>query len=103
MSDDGCPAVVQNLWQAQHKCEWLYRMFIREGTDAWTLGRIEVVVVQAVLLYGSETGVMTQHIGRLLGVFHHRVDCRLTGLQPGIGRDGGWVYTTPEEEMKEEG
>ena len=55
--------------------------------DACTLGGIYVAVVQAVMLYGSETWVVTPRIGRVLGVFRHRVDRRLRGIQPWRGRD----------------
>ena len=51
-----------------------------------------MAVVQAVILYGSETWVMTPCIGRVLDGFHHRVGCRMTGQQPRRGWDGGWVH-----------
>ena len=40
---------------------------------------------------------------RVLGGFHHRVARRLTGRQPCIGRDGGWVYPPLEDAMAEAG
>ena len=43
------------------------------------LGRIYLEVVQLVMLYGLEMWVMKPGIGRVLGKFHHRVACRLTG------------------------
>ena len=42
-----------------------------EVEDARTLGRFYVAVVQAVLMYGSETWVMIPRIGRTLDGFHH--------------------------------
>ena len=71
-------------------------MLRREGENAWTLGRIYVVVVQDVMIYSSETWSVTPHIGRVLCGFHHRVARRLTGIQFWIGKDGGWVYTLME-------
>ena len=59
---------------------------IREGADYQTLGQINLVVVQLVLLYISKTWVMMPHIGRVLDRFHHRVAPRLTGRQSYIGR-----------------
>ena len=79
------------------------RIMIREGEDARDLGRIYSSVVQEVLLYGSETWVMTLPIGRILGGFHHRVACRLTGRQNHRRRYGGWVYTLLAEDMEEAG
>ena len=52
---------------------------IREGADTCDLGRIYVVVVQAVILYGLETWVVTPQIGRVWGGLHHKVDHRLIG------------------------
>ena len=80
---------------------WLSRVLSRVGADARTLGRIYVVVVQAFILYRSETWVTTPHIGRVLGGFRHRVARRMTGQQPWKGRDSGWVYPPLEEAMVE--
>ena len=79
------------------------RVLIREGEYSHTLGYIYLVVVQSVMIYGSETWVMTPHIGRILGGLHHMVVHRLTGRQPWRGRDGVWVYTPLEEAMEEAG
>ena len=78
-------------------------MLIREGLDDRTLRRIYVVVVQLILLYGSETWVMTPYIGRIWGIFHHRVAHRLTRRQPRRGWSSGWVYPLLEEAMAELG
>ena len=51
----------------------------REGEDARMLGLFYVAVVQVVLMYGSETWVMSPRIGRTLCGFHNRAVCRLTG------------------------
>ena len=51
-SEYNWPAVANNLWKAQQKWARLSRVLIREGADAWTLGRIYVVVVLEVILYG---------------------------------------------------
>ena len=59
--------------------------------------KIYLVVVQLVMIYGSKTWVMTPHIGRVLGGFHHRVALRLMGRQPWRGRYGVWVYTLRED------
>ena len=76
-------------------------VLIREGADARTSGRIYVVVVQAVVIYRSETWVMTPCIGRVLGRFHRRVARRLTGRQPRRGRYSVWVYPPLEYAMVE--
>ena len=71
------------------------RVLIREGTDARTLVQIYLEVVQPVMIYRSETWVMTPCIGGVWGKFHHRVVCRLTGRQPQREWDVVWAYPPP--------
>ena len=71
--------------------------------DARTLGRIYVAVVQTVMLYGSEMWVMKPCIGKVLGIFRHRVAHRLTVRQPWRGWYGRWVYPLLEDAMAESG
>ena len=54
-------------------------VLVTEGEDFWILGVFYVAVVQAVILYASETWVTSLHVGKELGGFHHRLVCRLTG------------------------
>ena len=49
-------------------------------------------VVQAAMIYGSDIWVTKPRIRRVLGGLHHRVARRLTGRQPRIEWDSGWVY-----------
>ena len=58
-----------NLRKAQKKWSWLSRILVREGDNPWALGMFFNAVVQAVLLFGSETWVMTPCTGRYLGFF----------------------------------
>ena len=78
-------------------------MLSREGEYARTSGNIYLVVVQAVLLYGSETWVLTPHMQRVLGGDHHRVSHRLMRKQPQKVQDGGWLYPPLEDVMADAG
>ena len=89
--DDDCPSVVRNIRHDRQKWELLTRILIREGADYKSPGQIYLTVVQSVLLYGSETWVLTPHMKRVLVGSHHRVTSRMTGRQPLKGWDGGWV------------
>ena len=51
-----------------------------------------MVVVQAVLLYGSETWVVTPRAENALVGFHHRVVRRMAGTGPKIRLKRTWVY-----------
>ena len=68
VADDNFPGVLHNLRKAHQKWEWLSRVVIREGVYARTLGRIYVTVVQAVMMYGFDTWVMTPRSGRVFGL-----------------------------------
>ena len=61
------------------------------------------MVVQAFILYRSETWVTTPHIGRAFGGSHHNVDRRLTVRKPRRGRYGRWLYPPLSEGMDEAG
>ena len=102
-ADENWPAVVNNLWRARQKWVRLTRVSSREGADARTSGQIYLAVVHLVMLYRSDTWVMTPHIGRVWGISHHRVSHRLTGRQTWKGRDGLWVYLPLEDAMAEAG
>ena len=60
-----------------------------------------MTVVQAVMLYGLETWVVTPHIGRVLDGFHHRVARRLMVRQHRRGRYSLWVYPSIEDVLVE--
>ena len=62
-----------------------------------------MAVVQVFMLYGLDIWVITMHIGRVLGGFHHRMACRLMGRQPQRGWESGWLYPLLEEAMAEAG
>ena len=63
------------------------RVFRREVADDRTLGRTYGLVVQVVILYGLEMWVFISRIGRFWGVFHHRMDRKLTAIQHWRVRD----------------
>ena len=58
-SKDNWPEVEQNLWSAQGKWGRLVKLFGREGANSRMEGRLYVDLVQAVILFGLETWVMT--------------------------------------------
>ena len=82
MGDNALPAEVSNLRKSQRKWARLTRVLIREGVYARTLVHIYLALVQLVMIYGSETWVMSPRIGIFLGGFNHRVVRSLTGGKP---------------------
>ena len=56
-------------------------------------GNFYKVVAQAVLLFGSETWVLTQSMEKSLESLQSRLERRLTGKQPQRRTDGSWDYS----------
>ena len=75
-------AVIFNLQKAQKSQSRPPRILGQEGVDTWTLGSFYAAILQAALLFGAETGVVTPRIRHLLGWFHHRVAQKILGKQP---------------------
>ena len=61
-----------------------------------------IALTQAVLLFGSETWVLTAKMEKALDTFQARVARKLTGRKPRRGIDGTWYYSSLLGEMKEE-
>ena len=66
--------VMGNLQKARRSWSHMSRIMGQEGIDAHTLGHVYQFIVNDILLFGLETGVMTPHIGRVLEVFRHHVE-----------------------------
>ena len=89
-SDENWQAVVGNLRKARKIWSRLERIMGREGASPRLPGVFLKVFVQAVLIFGSETLVMTPRMSRDLGVFQHRVSRRITGRKAKRQVDGSW-------------
>ena len=104
--DNDCPAVMINLKNARKSWSKLMRILVREGDNLRVSGMFFSTVVQVVLLFGSETWVMTPCMEHALGSFQHRVAQRITGRHPRRHEEGGWDYpplvTAMEEAFFEE-
>ena len=79
------------------------RILVREGSDPSISGLFFNAVVQEVLLFGSETWILTPHIERALGSFQQRVVRRISGRQPSWRGKGRWGYPPLASAMEEAG
>ena len=82
---------------------WMARILRWNGASPQVLGVFFKAVVQAVIQFGSETWVMTPCMGRVLGIFLHRVGRQIIRRQPKRREDGFWDYPPLETEMEEAG
>ena len=82
----------QNLRRAQEKWGLLVNLLSREGADRRTTGFLNVELVKAVLLFGSETWVMTPELEKYINDFRHRAVRRMAGMGTKCKLDGTWMY-----------
>ena len=67
------------------------KILVREGGDRRTSGRFYVAVIPVVLLFGSESWVLTPRFDKALEEFHHRSVRRMAVMGPKRQRDGTLV------------
>ena len=87
-ADDDWPAVVRNLERARALCKRMMRVLRREGLEPRVSGFFFKAVVQEVLLFGTETWVVTPRMGRFLEDLQDQVAQSLTGRTPQQKTDG---------------
>ena len=73
VADDDCPAVVRNLSWERAVWRRMAHILSREGAAPRVSGFFFKDVVQALLLFGSETWVVTPQMGKSLGGFQAQV------------------------------
>ena len=69
----------------------------REGADAVCMAKIYLAVVQAVLLYGADSWVVSDRNMKRLQSFHRRALRYMTGTHIKKDGDGTWEYPDHEE------
>ena len=102
-TDDDWTAVAGNIKKARRSWGRLARVLGREGADPKVSRTFYISVKQVVLLFGSETWVLTEKMEKALDTFQARVARKLTGRQPQGGIDGTWYYPSLAGAMKEAG
>ena len=93
LSYDDCdtPAIRRNLKRARAAWGRISTVIAKECVPPPVAGMFYQAVVAAVLLYGSETWVVSAYDLRALEDFHVEVARRLTGMRPSKRRET-WVY-----------
>ena len=102
-TDNNWPAVAGNLKKSRQSWGLLARVLSREGADTKVSWTFYIAVTQDVLLFGSETWVLTARMEKALDSFQSRVARKLTGRQPRNGKEGTWYYPSLVGSMKEAG
>ena len=68
------------------------KVLINTGAKVRACGMIYKVVAQTVLLYGSDSWVVTGEMLKVLEGFHHRVARKIAGMKAWRVEDGEWDY-----------
>lgn len=97
------PAVMRNLARAREKWASMRRFLIQDKVDPKTMAVFYRTVVLYVLLYGSETWVLTSDLMRQLRSFHRRCCRGLTGEFIHQDEDGEWICPKSEEVLEKAG
>ena len=99
-TDDDWPVVAGNIEKARRSWGWLAKVLVREGADPKVSLTLYIAVTQQVLLFGEETRVLTEKMGKALDAFQGRVVRKLTGRHP---RRGRWGVVLPVTGGSDEG
>ena len=81
-SDENWPEVVDSFRKARKRWEFMSSVLGQEVEDPHNSGGFYKELVQANLLFGTESWVVSPCIWRTLGGFCHRVSRRLAKIQP---------------------
>ena len=105
MDDTDTQAIRSNLTKARKAWKMISRLLRSENMKPRVCGMFFKAVVQAVLLYGSETWVLTDSALRCLEGFYYRAACRMArkNRPKKNERTGEWRYPDKKELFEEVG
>ena len=98
-NDSNWAALYKNLRKARTQWTKLARILVRDGATPRISGLFYKAVVQAVLLYGCETWVISPTMLKMLEGFHHRAARRISGKRPRLVH-GEWIYPPIAEALE---
>ena len=90
--DDDWPAIRTNIKKARMRWGQVARILSREEATSGTMAYFYKAIVQAVLLYGSESWVLTERMRKALNSFHHRCARYIAGEHIRQLPDGEWIH-----------
>ena len=90
-NDDDWPAVKANIKKARGRWRQVAQILAREGATTGTMAYFYKAIVQAVLLYGSESWVLTQKMWKAVESFHNCCARYIAGEHIRQKPNGEWV------------
>ena len=88
--DDDWPAMRANIKKARKRWGQVAQILSREGAATGTMAYFYKAVVQAVLLYGAESWVITDRMWRAINSFHNRCTRYISGEHIRQKPNGEW-------------
>jgi hypothetical protein len=101
--DNDHKAVNYNLNKAKQQWGRLTKVLASAKGKPRTMAKFYMAIVQAVLLFGSETWALTKDMERRLDSFHHRCARHLTHRHIQQKPDGTWECPRSKEVLEEAG
>jgi len=101
--DDDRPAVRMNLKKARAKWGRISRILSKEGANPKAMASFYKAIVQSVLLYGSESWVLTLSMENELQSFHRRCARYITGQHIRQNADGTWTCPSSKDVLEQAG
>jgi hypothetical protein len=102
-NDDDDHAALRQLSQAREKWGRMNRVLASQGASPRTRGYFYKAIIQAVLLYGSESWTLSNRTLQLFRSFHARVARHLTGRHIRPLEDGTWFCPPTTEVLNSAG
>jgi len=102
-NDDDSHALTRQLARARARWGRMASVLRSKGVNTRAMGYFYRAVVQAILLYGSETWVLTNCQLKRLSNFHARVARYLAGRHIQQNEDGTWVQPPTTNVLEEAG
>jgi hypothetical protein len=101
--DSDLAAVERNLSRARGVWAQFSKVLCRKGANAKQMATFYKAVVQSVLLFGSETWVLTLEMRRRLESFHRGCARYITGRHIRQNPDGTWTCPSSDDVLEEAG
>ena len=97
-SDDA--AIKYNLQKAREKWGRIGKILSKKDANNKTMGSFYKAIIQSVLLYGSESWVISNHSMKTLRSFHRRCARYITGKHIWKDENENWHYPNSNEVLK---
>ena len=101
--DDDNMSIDENIKKARKRWNQVHPILARDGANARIMARAYVAVLQAVLLYASETWVISERAWKKLESFHRSCARRITRRFIKSNPDGSWTCPDTKTTLSEAG